>query len=187
MKKLLLTFALMAATAASYAQGTIQFANGALTTVKQLTAPGGTIVGAFPTSIPLVYGVFVNGSDTPVAPLGNNTGVNAGIINASSLYPIPGTDPLQVVSLQVRGWSASFGNDWRTASTTVGAWFGETDVRSVTLGQTTAAAAVIWQGATGTNPNRFTPLLVAQVVPEPSTIALGVLGLGSLLFLRRRK
>lgn len=181
----------MAAAVASYAQGTIQFANGVLTPVKLLNwVDGNAIVSPFPTTIPMVYGVFVNGSDTPVLPLGNNTGVNAGIINASSLYPIPGTEPGQVVTLQVRGWSASFGTDWRAAADaagTAGAWFGQTEVRNVTLGQTTAAPAVIWQQATGTNPNRFYPLIIPIFVPEPSTIALGVLGLGSLLFLRLRK
>jgi hypothetical protein len=187
MKKTLLTLALVAMTAvASFAQGTIQFNNGTLTRVTYKDASGVSL-GNLPTAIGVVYGVFVNGSDTPVQPLGNNQGVNAGIINASGLYPIPGTAENQVVSLQVRGWSASFGNDWQAASRTAGALFGETDVRNVTLGLSTAAPAVIWQTATGTATDKFKPLVLLTVVPEPSTIALAVLGLGSLLLFRRRK
>jgi hypothetical protein len=185
MKKLLLTITLATLTVMStFAQGTIQFANNALSRVQLRNADGST--ANLPTAVAINFGVFVNGSATPVDPLGNNTGTGAGIINASGLYPIAGTEPNQVVSLQVRGWSASFGSDWQAASRTPGAHFGETDVRQVTLGQTTAAPAVIWQGATGVNPNRFNPLII-NVVPEPSTIALAVLGLGSLLLFRRRK
>lgn len=183
MKSLLLTVVLMGATTLGNAQGSITFANGPLTAVR-FVAGGSTIT--LPSTIPMVYGVFVNGSQTPVLPLGNNTGVSDGLINVAPLYQIPGTEPGQVVQLQVRGWSASFGTDWQTASTTDGAFFGSTDVRQVTLGGTTSGSTPIWQGATGTNPNRFTPLVVG-VVPEPSTIALGMLGLGSLLFLRRCK
>jgi len=58
---------------------------------------------------------------------------------------------------------------------------GETDIRPVTLAPT---AGAVWQSATGTFPNRFTPLII---VPEPSTIALAVLVLGSLPLFRRRK
>jgi len=137
--------------------------------------------------ISVVYGVFVNGSDVPVQPLGNNQGVGAGIINAPGLYPIPGTQENQVVSLQVRGWSASFGNDWQAAARTPGAFFGETDVRNVTLGLSTAAPAVIWQTASGTAPDKFKPLVFNAFVPEPSTIALAALGLGGLLLFRPRK
>jgi hypothetical protein len=136
----------------------------------------------------LNFGVFVNGSQVPVPTLGVNSTTTAGIIVAASVYGIPGTDPGQVVGLQIRGWSASFGTDWLAASRSDHALYGETDVRQVTLGATAGPGAVIWQTASGTNPNRFNPLaLLVPLVPEPSTIALGVLGLGSLLLFRRRQ
>lgn len=191
MKKTLLTLALVAATAvATYAQGTIQFNNNALTRVTYTDATGvnrGNVTAA----MGVVFGVFVNGSLTPV---GDDTsrlgtiGTTAGVFAAPAggLYGIPGHLPNSTVQLQVRGWSASFGADWRTASQTPGAFFGETDVRPVVLGQETAAAAVIWQLASQTAPDKFRPLVLG-VVPEPSTIALAVLGLGSLLLFRRHK
>ena len=58
-------------------------------------------------------------------------------------------------------------------------------VHVIHTGQTAGPGAVIWQTASGVNESRFTPLVVT--VPVPSTIALGVLGLGSLLLFRRRK
>jgi len=65
--------------------------------------------------------------------------------------------------------------------------YGETAIRQVTLGPTAGPGAVIWQTATGTNPNRFYPMLVSTLAcPEPSTLALGALG-GLFLLLLRRK
>jgi len=177
MKKLLLTLALVAATAASYAQGTIAFGNSALT---RFLVNGRA---ALLTDGPFNFGVFVNGSTEVVTPLGVSSSTTAGIISAASVYAIPGTEAGQTVQLQIRGWAASFGADWQAARAQ-GALFGETDVRPVTLGPTAGPGAVIWQTASGTSPNRFYAL---NIVPEPSTIALGVLGLGSLLFLRRRQ
>jgi hypothetical protein len=175
MKKLLLTLALVAATAATYAQGTIAFGNSALTRFTVNGAPA-TLGTAFS------FGVFVNGSDQPVPALGVSSTTTAGIIVAPSVYALPGTDPLQVVSLQIKGWDASFAS--YDAARAAGGLAGSTDVRSVTLGPTAGPGTVIWQTASGTVATRFNPL---NIVPEPSTIALGVLGLGSLLLFRRRQ
>ena len=188
MKKLLLTLALMATATLSYAQGTVAFCNSIAATVKYVV--GGAAPVVLPTTVAANFGVFWGTSAGALTlnegPLGTASTVNAGIIVAPSVYGInPGSQPLQVVFMQIRGWDASFGNDW-AAARNAGKLFGETDVRPVTLGPTAGPGTVIWQGATGTNPNRFNPLTLS-IVPEPSTIALGVLGLGSLLLFRRRQ
>jgi hypothetical protein len=59
------------------------------------------------------------------------------------------------------------------------------------LAPTAGPGAVIWQTATGTNPNRFRPLVVhadlsQPCIPEPSTLALAALGGLLLLFFRRK-
>jgi hypothetical protein len=187
MKKLLLTLALMATATLSYAQGTIAFGNSIAATVK--IDPGTGVAVVLPISVRANFGVFWGTSAGALnlneGPLGTSSTANAGIIVAPSVYGInPGSEPLQVVFMQIRGWDAAFGNDWAAAQN-AGALFGQTDVRQVTLGPTAGPGTVIWQGATGTNPNRFNPLVL--IVPEPSTIALGVLGLGSLLLFRRRQ
>jgi hypothetical protein len=194
MKKTLLTLVLVAATAvATYAQGTVQFNNNSLTRVTWVDNTG-VNRGNVPVGTAVVFGLFVNGSDTPISTPGTTDRLGtmsqtAGVFSAPAggLYAIAGHAPNETVQLQVRGWSASFGSDWQAASRTAGAFFGETDVRPVVLGQETSAAAVIWQLASQTAPDKFRPLVLLTVVPEPSTIALAVLGLGSLLLFRRRK
>jgi len=101
------------------------------------------------------------------------------MVNAPSVFGLPGTQGGQVVSLQIRVWDAAKGTEgWRTGI------YAQTAVAQVTLGPTAGPGTVIWQTASGTFTTRFTPL---NLVPEPSTITLAVLGLGSLLLFRRRK
>jgi hypothetical protein len=178
MKKTLLTLALVALTAvATYAQGTIAFGNGTFTrvTIAGTTARNATtgdglnfyvFFGAAGVSDPAA---LTQVQQATPASIGSVDGI---MVGAPSIFALPGTEPGQVVSLQIRAWNAN-----RTL-------VGETDIRQVTLAPTAGPGTVIWQTATGTNPNRFTPLII---VPEPSTIALAVLGLGSLLLFRRRK
>lgn len=176
MKKTLLTIALVAmAAVSSFAQGTIAFGNSALTRV-QVALPG-TAARNATTADELTISVWfgpagANADALTQAPGTASIGSTAGVmVNAPSVFALPGTEPNQVVSLQIR------------ASSPTGLQ-GQTKVAQVTLGQTSGPGAVIWQTASGSVETRFTPL---QVVPEPSTIALGVLGLGSLLLFRRRK
>jgi hypothetical protein len=183
MKKQLLTLALVAMTSvAAYAQGTIAFGNSTLTRVTVRGADGvvrGNATTADGVNFYAFFGPAGAAADAliqvqqpdPKASIGTTAGIMA---NAPSVFALPGTEGGQVVSLQIRAWNADH--------TIVG----QTDVRQVTLGQTAGPGAVIWQTATGIALDRFRPLIV-DIVPEPSTIALAVLGLGSLLLFRRRK
>jgi len=82
-----------------------------------------------------------------------------------------------VVTLQVRAWRASDGASWAAANATPGAHVGQGNLVQVTLG-------------TGTLPTPnmvgIQPFNLAVVGPEPTTIALGLMG-ASALFIRRRK
>lgn len=193
MKKLILTLALVAATAASYGQGTISFSNTATSQVRVdgVVAPAGSALN---------FGVFFGGSagSLSLSPtLGTISSTSQGIIwvggAASTAYQLAGFAANTQPFVQIRGWSSSFGSDWAAAQAafnagTPGVVFGQTAVLQVAgLGADTGPGTAIWQSASGTNPQRFTPLLLTTAVPEPSTIALGVLGAGSLLFLRRKK
>ena len=174
MKKTLLTVALVAmAVVSSFAQGTIAFGNSALTRVT-ITLDGVKRNAAATDNVAISVWYGPAGAEASAltqvgaaASIGSTAGV---MVNAPSVFAIPGTEPNQVVSLQIR-------------ATAAGGLHGETKVAQVTLGQTAGPGAVIWQ-TSDTNPSRFTPL---NIVPEPSTIALGALGLGSLLLFRRRK
>ena len=176
MKKLLLVIGLAAGVSLAHGQGTIAFGNGTLTRM-QVCALGGTrnATAADGLNFYVFFGPAGSFADAltqvqqpaPVATIGTTSGV---MINAPSVFALPGTEPGQVVSLQIRAWNSDR------------SLYAETDVRQVTLAPTAGPGTVIWQTATGTNPNRFYPF----ICPEPSTCALGALGGLVLLFFRRK-
>ena len=89
----------------AHAAGTIAFGNGAFTRVQWN-------VGSTP--VPTVYGVFwgTNRDElTLVLPLGTSSTTSSGIIVASGVYPIPGTEAGQTVYMQIKGWAASYGTN----------------------------------------------------------------------------
>jgi len=180
MKKTLLTLALVAiAASSSFAQGIIALGNSALTKVSIVengvsrfaTAADGLRISVF-------FGPANSAADALVAAPTSDAaiGSTAGVLVGTGLgaFGLPGTEGGQTVSVQIR---ATAGN---------GLFVGQTKVAQVALTAAPSSGAVIWQTASGTVASRFTPLTLT-VVPEPSTIALGVLGLGSLLLFRRRK
>lgn len=137
-----------------------------------------------------MIGAFYGASGTPaeqlvLAPGLATIGPTPGVLgNVPPIFPLPGTEPAQVVSLQIRAWYSPFGADWRAARDQ-GFYYGETDVRQVTLG-TATLPALIWQAANGTLPDRFTPLGPILGVPEPSAVLLGAVAGVLLLLVRAR-
>jgi len=168
MKKLLVTLCAAFIASAAFGQGYIIFNNGSGSRVMMpdgsTRAPLGTPVGLFlvtPGAAPGVGGTLVLATNTYTA-----TGLyNSG--NREIASPV-GSTP----SLQARAW---IGDSWETASLRGS---GPTFV-SDPLGTATAPGPL-----TGNDPEFGGPL---QIVPEPSTIALGLLGLGAIALFRRKK
>jgi MYXO-CTERM domain-containing protein len=192
MKKTLLTLALAGLSAvATYAQGTIQFLNSGLSPVKYESAPGVAAVNT-PINIGAVVGVFWGATadsltlQTPTAKI-NTT---AGVFNGGAVYGLTGSQPGQTVFLKFAGWVNLGGTtpDTITGRNDPGiTHYGETTVvQTIALAPTAGPGLVVWEGAAGTNPNRANAFTI-QIVPEPSVVALGALGLGALLLIRRRK
>jgi hypothetical protein len=170
------------------AQGTIQFANNAATRF--------TVNGVIPIAGQFSFGVFVGPaadslSCSPVLPLGSNT-ATLGLISAPNpqAYQVPG-EPNATVFIQIRMWESRFPN-WEAGQVGIHA---QTAVRAVVLGPSTGPGTVVWGE---TDPTKFQhidyvgpgptiPDSMDPCVPEPSTITLAILGLGSLLLFRRRK
>lgn len=178
MKKTFLTIALVAATAvASFGQGTINPLNGTLSKIRIDSNGNGVYdtTDAFATTadgiqFTVLWGAAGTAPDRALQ--GTMTiGTTAGIlVGLAAITAIPGGGEAgTVVSLQI---TASGPNGLR----------GQTDVKQVTLLDPAGPGAIVWN-STPTS-SRFAQMLI---VPEPSTIALGVLGLGSLLLFRRRK
>jgi len=129
----------------------------------------------------------------------NNTGAGQVLAvgqlqNATGNGTIPtGSDEFLLV-----GWSADLGTTWATVKAALSSpstlaadsangtlLFGFTAASSdITVGSANPGAVI--QGA-GLVPTGTTYLEVVPAVPEPSTIALGVMGAASLLALRRKK
>jgi hypothetical protein len=190
MKKTLLTLALVGlSAAATYAQGTIQFLNSALSRLQYQETP----TSAITTAVPLGTHVGAYWGTDQAALVGIGRGTLAGPTSLTAaggiwpapgspggaVYPVAGTQEGQRVWMKIAAW---VGGD---AQAPVGqTHYGESAVVSVLLGPTAGPGTVMWQGATGAATDRAKPFVIA--VPEPSIIALGALGLGALL-LRRRK
>jgi hypothetical protein len=126
--------------------------------------------------------VLVNGTATFRV---NTSGNFAGVWNAPlTPAPIPGvTSETDRPYFQVRVWDTTKASSWDTAINTPGSIYGYSDLFQVPfpLGGT--------QSPPNQQPNMqgLLSFNVQQVVPEPSVIALGVLGAGCLFLLRRRK
>jgi hypothetical protein len=184
MKYLVLTLACLGLTLSAHAQGTVNFNN--------FVGSGGSIVnariyGTGGTSQPLGAGFMVAlyaGPQTTDASaltlIGsaltfNTSGAGMGYINpsAGTTRTINSVLPGGTATIQLRAWDTSTGATWETA----------------TVRGTSALLDVVTGGAgspPGT-PANLVGLQSFQLVPEPSTIALGALGIGALFFARRRK
>ncbi len=180
MKKLIIIIAIIGCTLASaVAQGTIAFGNSVASRIYTCNDYPGSPARLAAALDGFTFGVFFGPAGSSEGALTQAPGTatigatTPGVLTgAASVFALPGTEPGQVVSLQIRGWDST------------GNVLGMTGVRQVTLGPTAGPGTVIWQGASGINPNRFDPLLVC--IPEPSTIALGAMAGMFLLFRVRR-
>jgi len=187
MKKLLLIAALALVTVGAYAQGTVTFANiggGGGGTVNAIirdttgganTAAGGAAyaamlyvgpAGTLDTSV-----LTTNGVGGGVATF--LTGAQAGYFNGGTRI-ITGFAGGTTVTLQVRAWATATGSSYETATTK-----GASSPIQFTLATPPATAP----NMVGLQAFNVSPV----VVPEPSSIALGLLGLGALALIRRRK
>lgn len=181
MKKVIIAAFAVMASLSLYAQGTIDFKNDGTSLVKLDKGDGSAIVSApFTTYCVGLWWApagttdqsaftYLAGSKTVLGPSpvsGRFSGGNKTIDSITG-----GT----VVAIQVRGWeSAAASFDVSTAK-------GYSSIFSVATGAPngdppTPAKGIVTSG--------FTGLTIA--VPEPSTIALGFLGLAGLFILRRR-
>jgi len=215
MKKLIVICAAVIAAATTYGQGTVTFANLTptattyhVTTNRNLTGPAsGDASGAGQ----FIYGFFTGTGVNPLTftPQGYATnGSLSGRFANTPLVTIDAGAPSTSVSFQIRGWSAALGNDWATVSTkiqnnwygaanptatvdigTTPRYFGYSTIGSTTLGGTTDGGPIPAGTLFGSGTGNITGFVLNEIrpVPEPSTIALGALGLMGVLFIRRRK
>jgi hypothetical protein len=184
MKKLLITTLSLAVTAVSVlAQGEVSFASVVITPTGRLVdAPvrdegGALVVGT--AYMAQLWGRAA-GSASPYAAIGAGVTFLPAAANLPghwlpSTRQVPGVAAGSQAQLIARAWRVSDGTTWDAARANNRGW-GESQPVNVTL-----------TGAPAT-PAPMVGLQGFSLVPEPSTIALGILGgLGTLFLMRRRK
>jgi hypothetical protein len=208
MKKTLVTLLLAASAVSSFAQGTIQFANiFGTTTARSFLAPiyaadpnnlqreqhGNTSAGV-PAGDTIYAGGVLNTAgyllglfkgETMIASAALRTSATGAlpagtiaVITATVPDALPGT----TAQLTIRAWQATAGTFANAVAS--GGFWGKSEV--FTTGRLGGIDPTDGSIVAAPNSVGWTSFNV-HGVPEPSTIALGVLGLGSLLLFRRRK
>lgn len=188
MKKVLVCALALMAALSTFAQGTVNFAN-TIGTKVMIDKKDGSAASAVPTSGAYTVGLWWAPVGTTAESAFTRVGGNAtftplpGMFNGGTVT-IAGIGAGAGVALQVRGWEVAAGSY---------------DIASTTAGKFSGKSAIFTLLATG-NPNppspttpvsitsagMFTGMTMTPTVPEPSTIAFGILGIAGLLALRRR-
>jgi hypothetical protein len=185
MKKLLIALAAVMITAASYGQGQVVFANKVGTA---LDAPV-TVLGSSPLRGPgpgytaqLHVQAAGGGALTPLTPTTTFRAAGTGAAAVADRYWInqdvvtTGIAPGAEGTLVVLAWETAAGTYDAAKNSTTWGW-GASEPFKVTVGGGTLPPA---------NLSTLQAFSV-QVVPEPSVIALGILGAAALMFRRRKK
>ena len=198
MKKLLLAALFICAVVSASAQGTLNFANSSGT---RLTNEAGT---SFPAAGNATYkaGIYWGAQGSPEASLvllpASSNGVTttwgplSGIFSGgTATFPVAGGT---TIACQVRVWQATYADYAAALAGQVlnpSERLGKGVVQTLALGAAgdppSAPQDLAAPGGGGTPFQRFGVIPVGVVVPEPSSIALGLLGLGAIVLFRRRK
>jgi len=181
MKKLLVTLAAVLVSVSSFAQGTLIFNNRTQTGDAPVTRPGGAGAGAGITAqLYLVSG----GTLTPLTPtttFRTTSAAAAFFVTEINPFTITGILPGQPATVRMRAWETAAGS--YEASIAPGSQFLRGESNDVTISQLGGTPA---GGAPIPTPSLNGLQGFALAVPEPSTMALGVLGAAALLFRRRK-
>jgi hypothetical protein len=186
MKKILLACTALLAAVGANGQGLVAFANTSTTLLStNVGGVSGTATGAGTYRV----GLYVGAVGTPensltIVGLATNNAL-AGRFSGGNPFTLPsptypGGTPLD---FQVRAWTLTSGNTYEEA---VQSGLGLRGVSG--LGQVTPTAnpnppAILF----GTGVGQLSSGIVMTPIPEPSSIALGLLGLGAIALFRRRK
>jgi hypothetical protein len=179
MKKLLVTLAAVLVSVSTFAQGTIKFNNRLTGQVDApVSLPGGAGAGSQAGAMAQLYLIPATGDPVALTPATTFRTTSAAAMfyvnEPTTAVTVPGIAAGSTANIQLRVWIG--GSSYETASQ----FIGESNIIPVSLGGVPAQGAPI-PDAVLTGLQGFE----LRVVPEPSTIALGVLGAAALLYRRR--
>lgn len=190
----------------AYAQGVVNFASGSgakcyytnyggLNPTTPYAWTNGLVADEYGVAFGLYYSLNTNAVPNPgatpdsftlVAGTASVSTVNALAGQFAAVKAIPGTDGGVSVIIQARAWSggyASYEAALASGVATVATGFTVPVVLTLGGGSTTIGTPNFYNGGSPI----LTPFFISTPVPEPSVVALGVLGLLGVLFIRRRK
>lgn len=179
MKKLFLIAITSLLSVSAFAQGTVNFSNTASTTIVDPRTGLAATAGQF--TVALYWGVLGTADANALVQIGATTvvGPGAGRYGGGTRTTGVETAPGQSAVFQIRAWESIGGSTYEQAFASGSAYYGSSALfTSATGGAGSPPSATV--NLAGIAPG-FT------MVPEPSTFALGALGIGALLMVRRRK
>ena len=191
MKKLVIIAALVVATSSAFAQSVV-FANTAGVAYKLTTNNvAGTALGNMSGANAYRIGLYAAGgagqteNSLVLVGLATNaaTAALAGNFNGGNPFFLP--SPFlagDTITFQVRSWQFSGGLTYAEAFL-AGVATGRSSVGSTVLGGGTVPAGALF----GTSAGQIGSFSAVAPIPEPSSIAIGLLGLGAVALFRRRK
>lgn len=190
MKKTIILLALALLPAVVFAQGTVQFAN---ISTAQMTTNGTSIgQGTGVTTGTATYrvGLYVapQGTVNPAAftlvglATNGTVPVSNGRFNGGNPFVIAGNNGV-TVAFQIRAWQLSAGNTYEEA-TALNVYRGVSGIGEVTPATGTQTTPALFGAGAGQLSSGF---VLVPNIPEPSSIALGLLGLGAVALFRRKK
>jgi hypothetical protein len=193
-RTLLFAVVLLLSLTGAFGQGTLIFNNNASAAYNLYTNnPSGTGPGLLSGAGRYRVGLYASTNLSATAGslelvgLGTNTAL-AGKFNGGSAFVLPNGYPTsQQIVFQLRAWSLSAGLSYAEALAAAAVNPLNVELGTSPLGMTTPGGGLIQAGALfGTSPGLLPTGFVLNI-PEPSTIALGLLGLGAIALFRRRK
>jgi len=199
MKKLLLLAAFLATSASMFAQGQVTFANTASTSFRVWTNnAAGTasnltsVASGYRFGLYAAQGAAQTSNSLQIVGLATNLSVAPslyGFFNGGSPFAMPAPYAAgDTITFQIRSWTLSAGLTYEEAVTTaqgnpLNVALGFSALGTTLLTASPAPPAALF----GTAPGLLSSGWKIAPVPEPSSIALGLLGLGAIALFRRRK
>ena len=183
MKKFLIMASILWCAALSNAQGLFTFSNFALTPAAPIFVDvvGGPTKAGVGYSVDYVYAKQPNINNASLLDVEGGTRSLTGTSGIFSGGDVTVPNYVGIISLQIRAWLTADGATYSAAS--ISGHTGASTIMQVSLGNPDA----IPPGTATSLEGKLSSFAVtASAVPEPSTIALGVMGLSVLLFRRRK-